>query len=327
MPKVTVIVPAYNAENYIERCAQSLLSQTLSDMELIFIDDGSTDRTRALLDALTAGRENVTVRSQENHGLYVTRSIGLALATGDYVGWVDADDYVEPDMFQTLYDTAVEHGSELVYCDYDWFPAKSSYKEKWFRAIRGKPDASFVERNSQPWNKLVSRALLERLNIGALFESCFDEAYIRVLLRARTPVAVDRALYHYRVSSSGMSGAYRNPAHYLRFVRASEALRDAVAPDIGDDAYWRDYFEYRIIYYRLLTVLVAANAGDRAAYRESRAALLAMRPRYWKNAFFHPILRENFGALKAFVIGGVVSACWPLARLACRFGFREGGQA
>ena len=85
MKKVSVIIPAYNAEPYIEQCVNSVLYQTLEDIEIIFINDGSTDRTGEVLEQLVAGHPNARVIHQENKGLYRTREIGLSLATGDYV--------------------------------------------------------------------------------------------------------------------------------------------------------------------------------------------------------------------------------------------------
>ena len=107
-----------------------------------------------------------------NKGLYKTREIGLAKATGEYVGWCDADDFVEPQMYERLYQAAETHHSEMSYCDYSWFPEKIKTKEKWFREYQGKADVNFVERNSQPWNKIVKRELLERLEVGKYFVSC-----------------------------------------------------------------------------------------------------------------------------------------------------------
>ncbi|MBP5617540.1 MAG: glycosyltransferase family 2 protein [Clostridia bacterium] len=319
MPKVTVIIPAYNAEPYIEQCANSVLNQTLDDLEILFIDDGSTDRTGSMLDELVKGHSNARVIHQENHGLYKTREIGLSLATGDYVGWIDADDYVEPDMFEVLYNAAIAQDSELVLCDYSWFPEKIATKEKWFRPYRGKVDTTFVERNSQPWNKIVKRELTERLNVGPLFVSCFDEIYIQLLMEARHPVAVDRPLYNYRVGGGSMSSSYTNVQHYRRFADASVALYEHMKSSVTDP-YWLDYFEYRIAYYLLMTMIVAANSGDRQAYGEHRARLLAMRPKYNKNQHYHRILRENFGALKAFVIGRVIPMGYGVAHLACKVG-------
>ena len=162
MPKVTIIVPAYNAEPYIEKCAISILHQTLDDIEIIFIDDGSTDNTGKILDDLTEKYNNARVIHQSNQGLYKSREIGLSLATGDYVGWIDADDYAETNMFEELYSAAIINDSELVICNYSWFPEKIATKEKWFREYYGKIDTHFIERNSQPWNKIVKRELMNR---------------------------------------------------------------------------------------------------------------------------------------------------------------------
>ena len=321
MPKVSVIVPAYNAEAHIEECVASILAQTLPDIEIILIDDGSTDATGALLARMARGRRNVILRSQPNQGLYRTRRIGLSMARGDYVGWVDADDFIEPDCFETLYRAALTNDSELAYCDYDWHPHKVRTKEKWFREYRGKRDVAYLERNSQLWNKLAKRSLLERLNIGSMFERCYDESYIKVLLAARNPVSVRRVLYHYRVDATSMSTAYGNVAHYEGFIRASEALREAMAAHCADD-YLRDYFDYRVIYYTLITMLVAANAGDRPSYERCRRQLTAEMPTYAKNAHFSGILNANFGPAKAAVLGRVIPNSYALARLAARAALR-----
>ena len=118
MPSVTVIVPAYNAEPYIEQCTKSLLAQTLEDIELIFINDGSTDKTPRIIAKLIQGHNNAHLFNQENKGLYKTREIGLAKATGEYVGWCDADDFVEPQMYERLDKAAISNKSEMAYCDY-----------------------------------------------------------------------------------------------------------------------------------------------------------------------------------------------------------------
>ena len=315
MPKVTVIVPAYNAEKYIGQCATSLLSQTLDDIELIFINDGSTDRTPQIIEKLIQGHKNAHLFNQENKGLYKTREIGLAKATGEYVGWCDADDFVEPQMYERLYQAAKNHDSEMAYCDYSWFPEKIKTKEKWFREYQGKADVNFVERNSQPWNKIVKRELLERLEIGKYFVTCFDEIYIEVLLTAKNPVAVEEKLYNYRVSSSSMSVSYTNVLHYVRFIKASEELKKVVQPIIKDSKYWRDYFDYRVIYYMLMTMLVAANAGDKKQYNKLRNALPY---HYYQNIHYKEIFNANFSILKSLFIRKVVPNSYLITRIACR---------
>ena len=321
MPEVTIIIPAYNAEPYIEQCANSVLNQTLEDIEILFINDGSTDKTGEILDELIAGHNNASVIHQENKGLYKTREIGLSLATGDYIGWIDADDYAELNMFEMLYKAAVENDSELVICDYNWFPEKIATKEKWFREYKGIVDTAFVERNSQPWNKIVKRELMERLGVGPLFVLCFDEIYIRILMEAKNPVTINKPLYNYRVGGGTMSSSYTNVDHYRRFAVASEELRKVMQP-VVKDAYWKDYFDYRVAYYLLMTMVVAANSGDKEAYAHNRKELLSMRPKYNKNQHYWRILKENYSGLKAKVIGGVIPMNYAIAHLACKVGIR-----
>ena len=321
MPKVTVIIPAYNAELFIEKCANSILNQTLKDIEVIFIDDGSTDNTGKILERLIAGHDNACVIHQENKGLYRTREIGLALATGDYIGWIDADDFAELNMFETLYSAAMEQNSELVICDYNWFPEKIATKEKWFREYRGKVDTSFVERNSQPWNKLVKRELIERLGVGSLFVSCFDEIYIRILMEAKNPVTIAVPLYNYRVGGGTMSSSYTNVSHYSRFVNASKELRK-VMESVVEDSYWKDYFDYRVAYYLLMTMVVAANSGNREAYKQNRKELFEIQPKFSTNQHFWKIMKENYGCLKAVVLGMIIPMNYAIAHFACKMGIR-----
>lgn len=321
MPKVTVIIPAYNAELYIEQCANSVLNQTLQDIEIIFIDDGSIDKTGSMLDNLVKDYPTAQVVHQKNQGLYKTRENGLNLAKGEYVGWVDADDFVEPNMFEILYNTAIEQNSELVFCDYSWFPGKIATKEKWFRKYQGKADTAFIERNSQPWNKIVKRDLLNKLNIGKYFVSCFDEIYIRVLMEAKNPIAIEKPLYNYRIGNGTMSSAYTNIAHYKKFVDASKNLRNLMKP-LMQQKYWKDYFDYRVSYYLLMTMIVAANAGDKKAYETNRKELLTIQPKYNDNQHYWKILNNNFGLIKALVIGGIIPIDYSIAHFVCKIGIR-----
>lgn len=322
MSKVTIIIPVYNAVPYITQCANSILNQTLQDIEVFFIDDGSTDQTGQILDSLTKGCSSARVIHQPNKGLYKTREVGLRLAKGEYIGWVDADDFVEPDMFEVMYNAAVEYNSELVICDYDWFPKQPAIKGKWYRNYKGKVDVTFVERNSQCWNKLVKRELLERFDIASHFVTCFDEIYIRVLMEVQNPVTINKPLYHYRVGTGTMSSSYTNVAHYREFVTASKELQKLMEP-LYQETYWKDYFDYRVIYYILMTMLVAANAGDREAYERYRQELFDMHPEFSKNQHYWKILRDNFGLLKAGVIGGIIPMNYTLAQLACRLGIKQ----
>ncbi len=113
-PKVSIIVPVYNSEKYIERCINSLRNQTLKDIEIILINDSSTDSTPELCRKANEEDDRIILINQENAGAGLARNSGLLVARGEYIGFVDSDDYVEEDMFEKLYEKAKEYDSDLV---------------------------------------------------------------------------------------------------------------------------------------------------------------------------------------------------------------------
>ena len=113
-PKVSIIVPVYNAEKYLERCVNSLKNQTLKSIEIILVDDASTDSSLEMCNEMAAADARIQVIHKVNEGAGYARNAALRIATGAYIGFVDADDFVEPDMFKTLYEKAVQYNSDLV---------------------------------------------------------------------------------------------------------------------------------------------------------------------------------------------------------------------
>lgn len=115
MPKVSIVVPCYNVEPYIERCLNSLCQQTLSDIEIICIDDKSTDKTLKIIKEFAHHDKRIHVIAMKNNeGVAVARNAGMAVATGDYIGFVDPDDYVDTDFYEKLYYKALETGADIV---------------------------------------------------------------------------------------------------------------------------------------------------------------------------------------------------------------------
>lgn len=117
MPKVSIIVPVYNAEKYLQECVNSILNQTLSDLELILVDDGSTDSSPALCDKCAAQDERVKVIHQTNAGAAVARNNGIKVAQGEYIAFVDSDDWIDTDMYERMLDAAAANDCDLVICD------------------------------------------------------------------------------------------------------------------------------------------------------------------------------------------------------------------
>lgn len=113
-PKVSIIVPVYNAEKYLERCINSLTNQSLEDIEIILVDDCATDSSPKICDKAAQEDSRIKVIHKVNEGAGMARNAALCVATGEYIGFVDSDDYVEKDMFKTLYEKAEKYNSDLV---------------------------------------------------------------------------------------------------------------------------------------------------------------------------------------------------------------------
>lgn len=118
MYKVSIIIPVYNAEKYLKKCIDSVLGQTLKEIEIILINDGSTDNSATILDEYAKNHKNIKVIHQTNSGPAKARNIALENANGEFIGFLDADDYVASDMFETLYNTASQHNVDIVISDY-----------------------------------------------------------------------------------------------------------------------------------------------------------------------------------------------------------------
>lgn len=117
--KVSVIIPVYNAEKYITSCIESLIGQTLHECEFIFINDGSRDDSQLIIERFKEMDDRVKLISQENQGVSAARNRGLEVAIGEYIGFVDADDYIEKDMFQILYSVGKEEDCDIVTSDFE----------------------------------------------------------------------------------------------------------------------------------------------------------------------------------------------------------------
>ena len=123
MPKVSIIVPVYNTEKYLSRCLRSLMNQTLSDIEIILVDDGSTDRSSVLCDNYAEMDNRIKVVHKKNGGLSSARNAGIDIATGEYIGFVDSDDTISIDMYSKMIETAKKNNVDFVMTDYMRIPS------------------------------------------------------------------------------------------------------------------------------------------------------------------------------------------------------------
>ena len=113
--KVSIIVPVYNSERYLRDCLESLLNQTLTELEIILVDDASTDKSFEIMAEYKSQYPKIKIfKSEQNKGQGASRNIGMSLVTGEYIGFLDSDDYVAPTMYENLYNSAKENNADIV---------------------------------------------------------------------------------------------------------------------------------------------------------------------------------------------------------------------
>ena len=128
---ISIIVPVYNTEPYLPQCLDSILAQTYTDLEILLIDDGSTDRCGEICNQYAARDPRIRVFHTENRGLSAARNLGLDQAKGDYIGFVDSDDWIEPDMYEVLLQKAEETKADIVECGvYLEYPGKTEERKR-----------------------------------------------------------------------------------------------------------------------------------------------------------------------------------------------------
>ncbi len=164
MPKVSVIVPVYNVENYIEKCLESLVNQTLQEIEIIVVNDGSTDGSQTIINKYTDKYENkVKCYTKENGGLSDARNYGLKYATGEYIAFLDSDDYVDVTLYEKMYKKAIEEKCDYVECDFIWKYNNREKKDIGYRYINKHEMLSTAR--VVAWNKLIKRELINQKQI------------------------------------------------------------------------------------------------------------------------------------------------------------------
>ncbi len=229
---ISVIIPVYGVEKYLARCVESVLAQTYADLEIILVDDGSPDNCPAMCDAFGARDSRVRVLHQANGGLSAARNAGLDAAGGAYVGFVDSDDYIAPDMYEKLYGALADTGADMSLCGYRYvdedggttvtlppLPRRVMRPEEIFRQME-KPALEW--RYVTAVNRLYRRELFEglRFRVGKLYEDEFMAPH--VLARcARVAVIPDEPYFYVQ-----HTGSIMNAPVTIRRLDAAEAYME-----------------------------------------------------------------------------------------------------
>lgn len=235
MVKVSVIVPIYNVEKYLAECIESLCAQTLKDIEIILVDDGSPDNSGAICDKYAAKDARIKVIHKENGGVSAARNDGLAIATGDYVIFVDSDDYIPNDAYEKMYAKAQETNVDIVLADLYQVKGETEIYAKFFKEPFVTSDRKFLDKLIEanfyntycpnppengpafgyggPTTKLVRRAMLNENNIKfdvtvkGIFDDIIYSAYVFAV--ARSVAYITEPVYYYRLLETSITQTYK----------------------------------------------------------------------------------------------------------------------
>lgn len=246
---ISIIVPAYNVESYVKKTIESILKQTYTNIEVICVNDGSKDNTLQRLRFIAASDKRVRVFTKENEGVTKAREFGFEQAQGEYIGFVDADDIVEPDMFERLYQNMKKYDTDISHCGYV-IDKLDGGKEYFYNTGRlAKQDTAegvkaLLHGSFEPglWNKLYNHNLLHSLFQSGVMDYSIkmnEDVLMNYYLfkEARSSVLEDVCLYHYvkREGSATMS-TYNRKETWDRLNVKKIIYEDAVGTDYEIDA-------------------------------------------------------------------------------------------
>lgn len=177
MSKISVIIPVYKVERYLERCVASVQKQTHKELEIILVDDGSPDQCPAMCDAMAAQDSRIRVVHKKNGGLSSARNAGLRVATGEYVGFVDSDDDVELDMYEKMLATAEREQVDFVMSDYLRFPAEGEPHLKTLDIPAGRYDKAQIEEKIFP--NLIMRECVDYGPLLSVWHCLYRTEFLR----------------------------------------------------------------------------------------------------------------------------------------------------
>lgn len=209
MIKVSIIVPVYNVEKYLEKCLDSLINQTLKDIEIICVNDGSTDTSQEILEKYSKKDNRITIINQDNAGVSVARNSGIDIAKGEYIGFVDSDDWVDLNFYEKLYNSAIENDADIAVSSIiRWRKYNKKYRVKYenkvYTTLQEKISACFIPKICYVWNKLYKSHIVqnEHFTPNVYFE---DIIWLpNIIKQANKIVTVDGTNYYYRVNNNSI---------------------------------------------------------------------------------------------------------------------------
>ena len=322
MKTVSIIIPVYNDEKYIEKTLGSVCGQTYTELEIIVVNDGSTDASPAMIDAAAANDPRIRVIHKQNEGVSVARNTGLAAATGDFICWLDGDDWMEPEMIATLMDAAEKNGADAVLANYYNVSPRSGnvprYKEGCGRAYTSEEAVHALitkELSQSLCMNIVRRELYEGIVFpaGKLFEDVRNT--YRIYGRCKKLVLVEDILVNRLIRYNSISNEYK----IGKRVESTEAYLERQAEINKLHPEWEKDF----VANNCETLLLLRSAVVHAPAKKCREYKDRIRPvvRYFRDRMhMYPGKKAKLGArLEYFLLTSGTYAGMMLSILVGRF--------
>lgn len=272
LQKISVIVPAYNVEPFLEKCMRTILNQTYSNLEIILVDDGSTDGTGSMCDKIAQEDPRIIVLHKENGGLSDARNAGLQICTGDFISFIDSDDYIEPDMYECMMEEMKDESASMVAVGFIMTEADGSTrilgaKQRKKLTREGAFMNLFEEEEMFPSsvNKLYRSYLFEKLRFRKGIINEDTELIPKLLNICNSVIILDKALYHYVLRKGSITQSefavrdYEGIAVYATAIEVCKSHYPKILP-------FASYYELSRIYETY--VKLAKSKNRRSLWRQ-----------------------------------------------------------
>lgn len=256
---ISIIVPVYKVQNYLDKCVESIVEQTYKNLEIILVDDGSPDNCPAMCDEWAKKDSRIKVIHKKNGGLSSARNAGLDVCTGDYIGFVDSDDWIEPDMYEYLLDIGMKNNADVSRCEFVIEAENSDItvdpqNDSELSMLSG--DELIIElvngdySEGAMWNKLYKRKLFDsvRFKEGITIEDCLANYYI--YRQQVTLVSSFAVKYHYLQRGDSITGTAFSEKSFDILKVHNEITNSEINNPATYPYCLKAYIRYNIIYLR-----------------------------------------------------------------------------
>lgn len=307
---VSVIVPCYNVSDYVEKSIESLCTQSLENMEIIAINDGSKDDTLKKLKKLSKKYNNLLVIDKKNEGVSVARNVGLDVAKGEYIGFLDSDDWVDEDCFAKMYKKAKDKNYDIVACDTNAiYPDSKMYISS---NIKDNDTVNnlLVEAYAVIWNKIYKKELLEDIRFKQGISFCEDVLFLyMVYAKVKKVGAIHEAMHYYLQRTGSLTYTYNDKLYEL-----IEAMDEVIIyyKNVNKFVDYEQELEYSYVRYLYATFIKRlAKTKDKKQFKNGynfvREKVKDKFPNYRKNEYlkvkgFKNFYLKNFNWILAILI-------------------------